>query len=140
MGNGRQPPYRYTICKTENGAIVDKTEEVLVFLELSDALPRNFSQFGNMFRRRESAIRALALYWVLRAALEHKSDLCQDVVKEAYARIIDGTRYAMETDGSCYFVRPVAFDDPFLINCRISFGDKYEKLIPSLDAYLKMKH
>lgn len=134
----RQPPNRFTISKFENNAIIDKTEEVLTFLELADAVPERFTVLGNVFIHRESAMRALALYYILRVINEQKNDIHSDIVKEAYTELMDGSRNAVEADDSRYFVRPIAFDDPIFLN-GIAIG-KYEKFIPTLDAYIKMKH
>jgi hypothetical protein len=135
----RQPPNRFTISKFENNAITDKTKDVLTFLELADAVPKEFTVFGNVFIHRESAMRALALYFILRAIYEHKYDIHSNIIKKTYTELMNGNRYAMEADDSRYFVRPVAFDDPIILNGSITIG-KFERFIPTLDAYIKMKH
>ena len=133
-------PNRFAICAAKDDVIYDKTREVLDFLILADAIPQNFLDLGHVFQSRDAAVRALALYWVIRIRNEQKLDLASDIVKSAYHEIINGERYCGEVDNTCYFVRPVAFDDPTYgaIGYYSPFG-RYEKFIPTLDAYLIFK-
>ena len=133
----KRKPNRYTVCMAKDEVIYDKLKEVLDFLVLADAIPEHFQDCGHVFQSREAAVRTLALYWVIRAANEQKLNLNSDTVRNAYEEIINSERRCMEVDGACYFVRPVAFDDPV-------YGDigyyspfvRYEKFIPTLNAYL----
>lgn len=130
-------PNRYTICMAKDNVIYDKLKETLDFLVLADAIPEQFSEYGCLFQGRGAAMRTLALYWAIRASNEQKYNLNSDIIKRTYNEIINGERYCMEVDGSCYFVRPVAFDDPVYREIGYySTFDKYEKFIPTLAAYL----
>ena len=135
----RLPPHRFTICKAKDGVIYDALKEVICFLQLADAVPEHFLVFGSVFQRRDAAMRALALYYIIRATQEQKLDLRDWLVKMAYAEIMCDARLCLEKDGTQYFVRPVGSNDPVCGSNCISFG-KYERFIPTLDAYISMKH